>query len=121
MQHACHHAMGAGVGYGGGPMSTSLFSGFGPMEMMGLLFAGLLAAALLLLWAAQRGLPARAEDGTFAGGERPWHGEEPGPRVTYARYDQPPQMYEVRYEQPEAHYPDMPLDGPRAGEPGQYD
>ncbi len=123
MHHVCNHAIGA-AGFTGGPTPASLLSGFGALGTLGMLFAGLLGAALLLLWATQRKRPARAGFGAFADDERSWQGEassEPGSHVSYARYDQPPQQYEARYEQPQAHYPEMPLDGPRTSEPGMYD
>lgn len=120
MQHVCNH-IGAAAGFPGSPTSTSLPGGLGSLMTLGMLFAGLLGAALLLLWATQRERQAHAGFGAFADGERPRRGEEPGPRVTYARYDQPPQQYEVRYEQPEAHYPEPPFERPREGEPGMYD
>ena len=120
MQHACSHFMGAAPGFHSDP--TSLLSSLWPLGMLGLLFAGVLATLFLLLWTTHYEQPAHADNELLASGERQWsesRPDEPGPHISFARYEPPSQQHQASYEQPQAHYPEMPPDEPP--QPGKYD
>lgn len=95
------------------------------MAFLGVLLLGVLGAVYFLMWATQNSEPAHADVGAITErGERSWQRETPaedGPRVSFARYDGPPQTRQVPYEQPQAQYPEMPLDEPYPPQPGEYD
>lgn len=95
------------------------------MAFLGMLLLGVLGAVYFLMWATQQHEPAHADIGAIAErGEHPRQREVPsedGPRVSFARYDQPSQARQAPYEQPQAQYPEMPLDEPYPPEPGKYD
>ncbi len=122
MQYACHHAhfMAATPGFQSG--TTSLLSSLGPLGMVGLLFAGVLATLFFLLWTTYQEQPAHADIGLLPYGERRRSEEAPsedGPRISFVRYDQPPVMHQAPYDQPQAQYPEMTPDEPAP--PGKYD
>src|ERR1051326_3595924 len=122
MHYACNHAHALGITPGFHSDPTSLLSSLGPLGMLGMLFAAVLATLFFLLWTTHREQPAHADIGLLPNSERRWPGEahpEDGPRISFARYDQAPTVYRVPDEQPQAHYPEMPLDGPP--QPGRYD
>lgn len=125
--HACHHAhqfFGATPGFGTTPGfhsdPTSLLNSLGPLGMLGLLFAGVLAILFFFLWTTHNEQTAHADIGMLADGERQWSEaarHEAGPYISFASYDQAPKLYQASDEQPQAQYPEMPLDEP----PGKYD
>lgn len=122
MHHACHHAMGMGITPGFHSDPTSLLSSLGPLGMLGMLLAGVLAVLFFLLWTTHYERSAHAGIGVLADGEH--HGpearpDEPGARISFARYEQAPQLHQAPYEQPQAQYPEMPLDEPP--QPGRFD
>lgn len=116
MQHACNHFMGATPGFHSDP--TSLLSSLGPLGTLGMLFAGVLATLFLLLWMTQYEQPAHADIGLLDNGEHrrlEAHPDEPEPHISSAHYERTQKLHQVPYEQPQAHYPEMPP------EPGRHD
>lgn|SRR5579884_2127071 len=113
MQYACHHAHSLATAPGFHSDPTSLLSSLGPLGMLGLLFAGVLATLFFLLWTTQQERPAHADTGGFLEGERRWQeGTRPGPHISFAHYDYAPQAQQTSYEQPQPQYPEMPSDEP---------
>ncbi|HLG75819.1 MAG TPA: hypothetical protein VKX46_05355 [Ktedonobacteraceae bacterium] len=122
MQYACHHAHSLATAPGFHSDPTSLLNSLGPLGIFGLLFAGVLATLFFLLWTSQYEQPAHAEMGGFIDSEhRRQEGTHPerGPHISFARYEQASKPYQPPYEQPQAHYPEMPPDEPPP--PGKYD